>query len=308
MKDAVLDVVAVISNQCRYKTRYELYRKFEAEMLAQPNVRLTTVECAFGERPHVVTDSENRRHVKVRTSHELWIKENLIEIGISHLQLDWKYVAWIDADCGFTRSDFALETIQQLQHHQIVQMFSHAIDLGPNQETLQTHMGFGYGHVMRKPPNHGTPNSPYAFFHPGYAWAATRNFIETVGGLMSWTLLGAADHVLACAVLGKLPLPKQLAVDCPNYIKLATEWMHRAAAIKQDMGFVPTTLLHGWHGRKADRKYVERWQILLENKYDPLADIKRDWQGVLALTENKPKLRDDLRLYFRQRLEDGLEA
>ncbi len=306
MLNPILDVVAVVSNPVRYQSRYRLYKQFEAEMLQSPNVRLTTVEAAFGEREHHITDHANARHIQVRTHSETWVKENLVNIGISRLPNDFQYVAWIDADTSFVRPDWAKETVEQLQHFAVVQMFSHAVDLGPNHEVLENHMGFGYGHVQRKPVNHG--GGPYAFWHPGFAWAARRSFIESVGGLMDWTLLGAADHVMACAILGKLPLPAQLERDCPGYIRLAQEWMRHAAGIKQDLGYVPGTLLHHFHGAKRNRRYVERWEILYRNHYDPLADIKRDWQGLIALSGNKPQLRDDLRMYFRQREEDGIEV
>ena len=68
---------------------------------------------------------------------------------------------------------------------------------------------------------------------------------------------------------------------------------------------MPGTVDHAFHGTKVNRRYVERWGILKRHGYDPLADIKRDWQGLLQLTGNKPKLRDDLRIYFRQRDEDA---
>jgi hypothetical protein len=298
-----LDVIAVISNPVRYHSRERLYKQFEPEMLAA-GVRLTTVEAAFGERPFAVTSAKNRRHVQVRIQDELWQKENLINLGISHLPEDWKYVAWIDADVTFTRPNWARETIEQLQHYQVVQMFSHAVDMGPNHETLQTHTGFGYSYVSRRPPNHG--GAPYEFWHPGFAWAARRSFIEKVEGLMDWTLLGAADHIMACALIDhQLPLPAAIHKLCPNYVRLSREWQVRASHFAGDLGYVPGTLLHHFHGAKANRKYVERWSIISGNRYDPCADIRRDWQGVVRFTGNKPGMRDDLRMYFRQRDEDN---
>jgi hypothetical protein len=304
MQNPTLDVIAVISNPCRYQSRYRLYKQFETEML-QAGVRLTTVEAAFGEREHSVTDATNDRHIQVRTGHEIWLKESLINIGISRLPNDWKYVAWIDADVTFTRPDWVKETVEQLQHFQVVQMFSHAVDMGPQHEVLENHMGFGFGHVQRKPVSHGA-NSPYTFWHPGFAWAARRSFIERVGGLMDWTLLGAADHMMACAIVGHpLPLPGNVQKDCPNYLRLAQEWAAHASTLNQDLGYVPGTLLHHFHGAKHNRKYVERWSVIHANRYDPLSDIKRDWQGLWQLSGNKPQLRDDLRAYFRARDEDS---
>jgi hypothetical protein len=50
--------------------------------------------------------------------------------------------------------------------------------------------------------------------------------------------------------------------------------------------------------------YCDRWKILRDNDYDPSTDIVRDWQGVWQLAGNKPRLRDDIRAYFRTRNED----
>ena len=35
------------------------------------------------------------------------------------------------------------------------------------------------------------------------------------------------------------------------------------------MGFVPTIVYHNWHGNKSDRCYVDRWKILIEEKFNP---------------------------------------
>jgi hypothetical protein len=196
--NTVLDVVAVVSNPCRYHSRARLFDAF-AQRVAEAGARLTIVEASFGDRdPAHVYGTAN--YVGVRTNHELWHKENLINLGIARLPADWRYVAWIDADLTFARPDWAKETVEQFQHFSVVQMWSHAIDLGPQHETMATHMGFGYAHVHRKPVNHS--NAPYEFWHPGFAWAARREFVERVGGLVDWTLLGAADHIMACAILG----------------------------------------------------------------------------------------------------------
>ena len=61
-----------------------------------------------------------------------WHKENLVNLGIARLPRDSRYVAWVDADLTFARHDWVQETIQQLQHYPIVQMFAEAHDLGPD--------------------------------------------------------------------------------------------------------------------------------------------------------------------------------
>jgi hypothetical protein len=67
------------------------------------------------------------------------------------------------------------------------------------------------------------------------------------------------------------------------------------------------TILHYWHGKKADRQYNTRWQYLIKHQYDPLADLYHDSMGLIALTPHKPKLRQDIARYFRERNEDSID-
>jgi hypothetical protein len=326
----VLDVVAVVSNPCRYRSRYDLYRAFERHM-HDSGVRLTTVELAFGERPWEITKPDNPRHVQLRTNFELWHKENLINLGVQRLPRDWKYVAWIDADLTFARPDWAQETLHQLQHHAILQLFSHAIDLGSNHAPLSWFYGdgikpasWGFCHQNGLPKantdlkksllenkmsvetcGYGLVAAEY-YWHPGFAWACRRETWEALGGLIDFSILGAADYLMASAITGDLTLSDWLA---PSYRAPILEWQARADRYVQgDLGYVDGLILHHWHGPKAKRGYRDRWRIFHDHGFDPDRDLKRDWQGLWQLTERSPGLRDDIRGYFRQRDEDAPES
>jgi hypothetical protein len=307
--DAPLYVVAVISNPVRFKRRYQLYREFEKYVETSGAV-LYTVELALGERAFEVTNAGNPRHIQLRSLSEFWHKENMINIGVSRLPNDWRYVAWVDADVRFARSDWVYETLHQLQHHHIVQLFSHAFDLGPNYEPLFSfkgdtgHKGFCFCSVNGYPRNHG--GLPYDFWHPGFGWATDRPTWDNLGGVLEGTL-GAADHHMACALIGHVhdSVKKH---SSPGYRRLLDLWQERALKyVQKDIGYVPGLLTHGWHGKKKDRGYVSRWDILINNQFDPFTDLKRDSQGLFQLTDDKPALRDQIRMYFRQRNEDSID-
>jgi hypothetical protein len=83
--------------------------------------------------------------------------------------------------------------------------------------------------------------------------------------------------------------------------------MQAKATSNRDVGLVPGLAVHYWHGKIADRKYQEQPLILRRNKYDPMTGVSYDSQGVLQLTGNKPRLRDDLRTYFVSRNEDMID-
>ena len=313
MRAEYLNVIAVISNPARYERRYELFRTFEQHM-KDSGVQLYIVETQQGDRPFEVTDSNNRNHIQLRTYDEVWIKENMINIGVSRLPKDWQYVAWIDADVQFMRPDWAKETVQQLQTYSVVQMFETAVDFGPRGETLQIHQGFMSQYIKNgcNPPvgpgHYGSYVPVKNFWHPGYSWACTREAYDALGGLIDFCILGSADHAMAMGLIGKIERSAPQDIN-QKFLNELLIWQERAEHhIKRDVGYVPGTLIHYWHGRKADRKYVERWDIIRDNDFDPDDDIKRDWQGLLqleVLTPRQRRLRDQIRQYFRQRNEDS---
>jgi hypothetical protein len=307
--DAPLYVVTPIINPSRYRSRYALYRDFEKHITDAGGI-LYTVEAAYADRDFEITAADNPRHIRLRTNHEVWHKENLINIGVSRLPADWKYVAWIDADVQFARPDIVAETIHQLQHFSVVQMFAHTTDLGPRHEPLRSFEGFVAQWVRH---NGKTPANmeQYSVWHPGYAWACRRDAWDHLGGLIDFGIVGSADRYMACGLIGEMAqsLSSEIFRDCPTYTEWCFEWQARAeACIKRDIGFVDGLLLHYFHGAKKNRGYFNRSAILWQNQFDPVKDIKRDWQGMWQLTGRKISLRDQLRAYFRARDEDSTEV
>ncbi len=340
---AVLDVVAVISNPVRFKIRYSLYRAFERHM-DNSGVRLTTVELVHGDRPFEITTSDNPRHVQLRTSSELWHKENLVNLGVQRLPSDWQYVAWIDADVTFARPDWVQETLQQLQNHPVVQLFSKIIELGPNHEPYDSEKGLVqqsfascyrhaldsgylesavwpcYGARKHAPafPEEFIPHGAYSispltavgqttteYWHTGYAWAMTREAFEGVGGLIDRAILGAADHHMAWAMIG-YGLPSVHGKATAAYRDMVMQWQSLADEhVRGNVGCVDGLVIHHFHGPKAGRRYVGRWDVIVNNHYDPNVDLKKDWQGLVALTGRNPGLRDGIMAYFRGRDEDS---
>jgi hypothetical protein len=77
---SILYVIAVISNPARFARRYELFIEFCERMKDEKYVTLITVELQQGCRDFVTNST-----IKLRTEHEIWYKENLINIAVTHL-------------------------------------------------------------------------------------------------------------------------------------------------------------------------------------------------------------------------------
>jgi hypothetical protein len=318
LEPSQLHVISVISNPMRFASRYRLYREFDAHMRAA-GVYHHTVELQFGDRPCEVTEPTLSNHVQLQSFEELWHKEAMINIGIAALPDDWEYVAWIDADVSFAHPNWAVETLHQLQHHMLVQLFSHAVDLGPHHEVLQSNAGFAYMYHQNgcnPPQGHGyTPayGDPKRniFWHPGFAWAARREAIDYLGQLIDFAILGSADHHMAMALIGQADRSIHKGTT-RAYRDQIMDWQDRAERhIQRDIGYVDGALWHYWHGKKADRRYVDRWRILTENQFNPVTDLKRDWQYLWQLRVENPRqirLRDAIRAYFRARSEDSIDV
>ena len=307
MHAAHLDVITCVSNPIRWASRIALARQFIEHML-DSGVRLTVVEAAFGERPFELAGDARFQHVGVRQRTLAWNKESLINVGFSRLPADWEYAAWIDADIVFRRHEWAAETVHALQQYHVVQPWGDCYDLGPHGEHVEHHTSFAKLFASGKPIVQGPkcgPNTSYRFAHPGYAWAATRQALDLLGGLIDTAALGAADHHMALALIGRVmeSVPGNLPAA---YSAPLLQWQARATQhIGESLGYVAGTIEHQWHGAKVARGYASRWSILSKHNFDPNTDLKRNLHGVVELAGNKPRLAADIDRYMRSRMEDG---
>ena len=306
-----LYVIATISNPLRFKSRYKLYEEFRDRLLHDGAI-LYTIELAFDGQDFAVTQNDNGHHFQFRSQHLFWHKENLVNVALQHLPPDWKHVAWLDADIAFARHDWVQETLNQLKHHAFVQMFSHAIYLGPNYEPLKLYEGFAYRHLKGRADEAAQSSSGAKpaglnkeYGQMGGAWAARREALEAVGGLIDWSILGANDYYMALALIGAID-PQSTRMPGSNYANTLMAWQERCQKrIGSDIGYVNNSLFHYWHGSRKDRGYGTRWHILVDHQFDPAVDLRTNAQGLLELTDAKPELRDAIRNYFTVRNEDS---
>jgi prepilin-type processing-associated H-X9-DG protein len=272
-----------------------------------------------GERVEV-TDADGS-DIQLRTAYELFHKENILNRVIQSFPPDWQYGSWIDEDFHFTRHDWALETIHQLQHYDFVQLFSSIVDLDGLAVRGEGHRPLGRerkSFVRNYFDNDFTIPRGYAqggwlsYYNggpgdvgaPGGAWAFRRSAFDVVGGFLDKCILGSGDWFMAFGLIGDPGSFPFCSKYTPDYSAAIAAWQERAALLRRNVGYVDGHVIHHFHGRKSDRAYGTRDKILVDNAYAPTTDVFYDWQGVLQLAPHRVRLRDQIRRYFLSRSED----
>ena len=225
----------------------------------------------------------------------------MINIGVQKLlPKKWKAFAWVDADIEFDSTSWALDTLKLLNGcRDIVQLFSHCSDMDKNEEPMRIFQSFGFQYSKNK--KYNTPGH-LNFWHPGFAWAMTRKAYDRVGGLYENSILGSGDHNIALCLLGNGLYSVNVKVS-EGYKKSIIEYQKKIYGLR--IGYVPGFIRHYFHGSKENRKYTERWKILVEHQYDPYEHITHCDNGLLIPSDKCPKeLLSEIYQYFSERNED----
>jgi hypothetical protein len=296
-----LHVVSVISNPCNYKIRYELAKEFIKRMNEEPNIILYIVELVYEDQPFILTDETNKTHLQLRGKIPLWHKENMINMGIKKLlPSDWKSVAWIDADIEFDNPNWAIDSLKILNNgNDFIQLFTNCVDMDYNKQIMNLFTGFGYQYSKNFKKGTGVN-----YWHPGFAWACNRETYEKVGGIFEIGILGSGDNVMCHTFINSAEktLKAGMSLDYKNYISLYQE---KFKGVK--LGYVPGIIRHYFHGKKVNRKYFEREEILIQFQYSPYLHITHDENGLIIPTDECPQgFLDEILNYFKNRNEDEM--
>jgi hypothetical protein len=297
-----LNVIIVISNPCLYARRYILAREFIKRMENEENVILYIVELIYNNQKYIITEKNNKNHLQLKGEIPIWHKENMINLGVQYLlPKTWKAFAWIDADIEFESTSWATDTLKILNgSYDIIQLWSHAVDMDKNLNGMNVFNSAGYQYIHNK--NNYNNSKGINYWHPGYAWAITRKAYEKMDGLFEVSILGSGDNIMMLSLINNgLKALNEKSSD--GYKQMVIEYQKKVSNFR--FGYVPGVIRHYFHGSKKNRKYMERWQILIDHNFDPIEHLIKDKIGLL-IPSNKcpPKLLDDIYTYFSERNED----
>ena len=211
----------------------------------------------------------------------LWQKERLLNLALAMVPPEYDAIAWLDLDLLFTRLDWPDLAVKALQRNTVVQLFSRVL--------------FQRKEGDRWPEEGRSVVWNSSLGHPGFAWAARRDYLERVGGFYDEAILGGGDLLMWDAWSGG-------ARSRLYALRLrAKRWSCRLQA-----GCLDQTIVHRWHGTRMARQYVERDAVLQSTGFDPERHLTRNAAGAWCWTAEAPvELQTYCREYFTRRRNDA---
>ena len=237
----------------------------------------------------------------------MWQKERLLNIGIERAPLHCTKIVWADLDVDFLRDSWVQEASALLETHKVIQPFAWAYRMMPTETTADLSeakvlseipsgagdgqvlhsAGFGLS-VLRSMNRSEDGLNARLRGHSGYACAARRDFLQSIGGLYDRMITGGGDDIMAKAwqnlgVVGqghdKYPVGLQ---------QHAQHWIDSVGAKTEgNIGYLKGVLLHHFHGSQSNRHYAMRMSILRTHNFDPVRDIFKNADGVWEWRSNE---------------------
>lgn len=291
-----------------FQSKLHNYRLFHSKL----GIPLLTVEFSItGE--FELTQEDADILIQIQGGAMLWQKERLLNIGINAIPSDVNHIAWIDCDILFDRPDWHMKAIEALKHQKIIQLFSYAFYLekdevipNPNKKYRKVKSSImGVTKEGRKAYlSENEASKEIDPLHPGFAWAAQRQFISEYK-LFEKAIIGGGDSLLVCALFNEHNLLSDIFWFGENmklnYIKWGDAIYESA---KGKVGFISGDVYHLWHGDLKNRKYFQRYMDISNIGYSPDLDITINHNGAIAWKRERLDLEKYMQSYFSGRKED----
>jgi hypothetical protein len=234
----------------------------------------------------------------------MWHKERLLNLIIRWIPDSYDLVAWIDSDVLFPDPNWPTQVSDLLEQHALVQLFEQALllDAAGRAESRCPGVAYRWRLDQSTALDIGVGDGKS---HPGLAWAARRDFIATYG-LFDQMVVGGGDTMLVVAAYGAWD--HWHARVLPEGLRQA--WRRWAepfnGALDADVGYLPTSIMHLWHGDTSKRKYTERLSILSGHHFDPEMDLQASPDALWEWSSNKDEMHAEIADYFLGR--ESMEA
>lgn len=289
-------VICVMFNPSRSRSRIKLYLNFKRQ-LEKMGVKLITIECTYENSPFTLTRQNYEPHnIQVNTQNAFFQKERLINLALTKLPLDAKYVVWCDCEVEFLNPNWVNDTIKALNIFKIVQMFESVTILGENNEEIKRERSFS-ARLFDKI-EMDKKDFEECVEYSGYCWGFRVDILKEIGGLYDLSPIGNCDTIMAYCLAKRTDeyVPNTLTDHFKDTIK---DWQKKAsAAFSTGIGFIPGEIRKHWSALRNDKKVYDRWDILQTNGYDPSRDLYSGENGIYYLDPSNIQLKNDLKTMF----------
>ena len=315
-------------NPLGWRSRRENYDIFRRHL----DARLLTVSWS-PDGNHELEEGDADILIRVDGGDLMWQKERLINIGLTHLPDDCDLVGWVDCDILFRDPLWQQQATELLRDHEVIQLYGAVeylkagspIDAGFRSSVRRPSMLQAWKSAedpdrflredltLREALTTVGPYSPMSIdSSPGFAWAARRSWLESLGGLPDRTIIGSGDLHVAYALLGcwepfaafmqRRGLSRYFSAEL-------WRWAERARSTLARAGCLSGEILHLHHGELVHRSYLKRQFALLSTGFLPDEHLELDKSGVWRFNALTPlETRELMANYFASRREDGPEA
>lgn len=306
--------------------RVEDFKAFLDKLSQQTDgATILVVECVLEGIPFGVTNATNPLHIRLTTPSPIYLKQNLINVGVSKLPSDWKYVAWIDEGAEFLDPQWLRKTVQALKKHKVVQLFDRLYLTNKEGKMEYEVPGFAKRYLQKtlaRPDklavnnageSSATSNCARSFADSrmwksvgeidgeyGLGWATSRKTWEMLDGLLDIAIGGGGDVYMAYSFVGQLKKCGLSVTSEPYHLQLQS-WAARAAElIQKNIGYVKGIAQRPRSADDSDDFFVNGEKILSESTYDPNRDLKRDLQGLYMYADPQSALAVKLTEYINK--------
>jgi hypothetical protein len=297
-------------NPAGYARRLENFRRFR-QALTMP---LIAVEFAI-DRGFALQKHDAEVLVQVSDGDVMWQKERMLNVALGHLPRECRYVVCLDCDLIFGGDDWSQSARTILERVSMVQPFRMVHHLYPTAKSITPDQAFVHAPGLAARVADGfsaeeclswAMNHPHEPVAPGGALAFRREILEAHGWYDA-CIVGGGDMSIMAAAYGCFEHPMRAmlmnAKQRAHYLAWARPFYE---SVRGSLGFVEVDVYHLWHGKLADRRYMQRYHGFSEFGFDPGADLRISAEDIWRWNSEKPELHAYLKKYFAQREEDFL--
>jgi len=258
---------------------YELHVNFQHYMksIGIPFITFEAVK-SYTDEEYILTKPNNEPYEMQGYYNNIsYIRENLLNVAIQRIKVDWEYVAWIDAHQVLENIFWWEEAIHKAEHYAAVQLFSDSIRLDNQNKTTIFRAGFIKTSFFMQDINKVDVQLEF-----GNAHILTRNYYEKIGYIHDECFATGCDWAYLQAALPKGSF-YLLEPGFPHYNSTHQDWLFRTKPIFHgSRAYVSGNIYHLDH--MSTFSYAGLRAVVEKSDYDFKRDVHKDENGVFYLS------------------------